>query len=61
MVIGDLNAKIGKEGIYHGTTGQQSMHTDSNNNGQKITDFAIGRNMVISSTNFPHKSIHKGT
>jgi hypothetical protein len=61
MVIGDLNAKIGKQGIYHGTIGEQSLRTDSNDNGQRIIDFVIGRNMVISSTCFPHKSIFKGT
>jgi hypothetical protein len=50
MIIGDLNAKIGKEGIYHGTMGEQSLRTDSHDNGQRIIDFAIGKNMVIIST-----------
>jgi hypothetical protein len=27
-LIGDLNAKIGKGGIYHGAIGEQSLHTD---------------------------------
>jgi hypothetical protein len=50
MVIGYLNAKIGKEGIYKGRVGEQSLHTDSNDNGQRITNFATGRNMAMRST-----------
>jgi hypothetical protein len=59
MVIGDLNAKIGKQGIYHGTIPEQSLHTDPNGNGQRITDFTTGRNMVISSTYFSLKAYTK--
>jgi exonuclease III len=61
MIIGDLNAKLGKEEIYKGTIGKQSLHTDSNDTGQRIIDFAMSRNIVISATCFPYKAIHKGT
>jgi hypothetical protein len=59
MIIGDLNAKVGKEELYSGTIG--SLHINTNENGQRIIDLATSRNLVISSTYFPHKSIHKET
>src|SRR5215469_14175728 len=37
------------------------MHVNANNNGQRLVDFAAARNMVVSSTCFPHKEIHKHT
>ena len=34
------------------------MHLNTNNNGQKLVDFAAARNMLVSSTCYPHKEIH---
>jgi hypothetical protein len=61
IIPGDLNAKVGKEMIHRGTTGAHSLHEESNDNGCKLIDFATSKNMVISSTCFPHKEIHKRT
>jgi len=33
----------------------------SNANGRRLVSFSMARNMVISSTIFPHKKIHKQT
>jgi len=60
-VLGDWNAKVGREEIYQGVTGRHSMHLNTNNNGQRLVDFAAAKNMVVSSTCFPHKEIHKQT
>ena len=60
IVLGDLNAKVGKEEIYQGLIGRHSMHLNTNNNGQRLVDFAAAKNMVVS-TCFPHKEIHKQT
>jgi hypothetical protein len=60
-VLGDWNAKVGREEIYQGLTGRHSMHLNTNNNGQRIADSAAAKNMVVSSTFFPHKEIHKQT
>ncbi|KAL4082886.1 hypothetical protein QTP88_029540 [Uroleucon formosanum] len=61
IVIGDFNAKIGREIIYRSTIGLHSAHEQSNDNVQRRIAFATSRNMTISSTFFPHKDIHKYT
>jgi endonuclease/exonuclease/phosphatase family metal-dependent hydrolase len=61
IVFGDFNAKIGKEIDYKPTTGQQSLHNDSNDNGVRVISFATSKGMTIGSTFFPHKQIHKQT
>ena len=44
-----MNAKIGKEEEYIGTTGKHSLHDESNKNGNLLIDFATSKNIVISS------------
>jgi hypothetical protein len=53
-----MNAKIGKD-AREPYVGHHSLHDEFNNNGIMMTDFAITRNLVISSMMFPHKSAHK--
>jgi hypothetical protein len=50
---------VGREEIYRGLTGRHSMHLNKNNNGQRLVYFAVEKNMVVFSTCFPHKEIHK--
>ena len=40
MLLGDFNAKVGKENIFKATTGQESLHQDSNDNGVRLVNFA---------------------
>jgi endonuclease/exonuclease/phosphatase family metal-dependent hydrolase len=61
MVIGDLNAKIGRDETYTGTVGNHSLHHDSNDSGQRLRDFTFSKDLVVSSTYCPHKGIHKYT
>jgi exonuclease III len=60
IVLGDWNAKVGRKEIYKGLIGKHSMHLNTNNHGQRLVDFAA-KGMVVSSTCFPHKEIHKQT
>jgi Reverse transcriptase (RNA-dependent DNA polymerase) len=61
IVIGDLNAQVGREEIFKPVIGKFSLHRDSNENGLRLINFAAGNNMVISSTVFRRKNIHKAT
>ena len=40
MLLGDFNAKVGRENIFKPTIGQESLHQDSNDNGVRIVNFA---------------------
>jgi len=59
IVLGDTIVTIGRELMYVPSAGIESVHEESNDNGQKIILFATSRSLVISSTTFPHKNIHK--
>lgn len=61
IIIGDLNAKIGREDAFGKTIGRHSLHEDSNDNGVRAVMFAASRNMVVCGTLFDHKNIHKWT
>jgi hypothetical protein len=40
---------------------ENSLHKMSNDNGMRLINFASSRNMVVGSTMFEHKDIHKRT
>jgi hypothetical protein len=47
ILLGDLHAKVGTEDIFKLTIGNES--------------FATSRNLIVKSTMFPHRNIHKYT
>jgi len=61
ILFGDFNAKVGRESIFKPTIGQESFHQDSNDNGVILANFATLKNLVVKSTMFPHRNIHKYT
>jgi hypothetical protein len=61
IVLGDFNAKQGKEIILRSTVGIHSLHDVTNENGFRLIDFASGGGLIVKSTMFPHKDIYKGT
>ena len=61
MLLGDFNAKVGRENIFKPTVRQKSLHQDSNDNGVRLVNFATSKNLVVKNTMFPHRNIHKYT
>jgi hypothetical protein len=61
ILLGDFNAKVGREDIFKPTIGNESSHEISNDNGVIVINFATSKNLVVKSTMFPHRSIHKCT
>jgi hypothetical protein len=59
MLLGDFNAKVGRENIFKPTIGQQSLHQDSNDNGVRLVNFTTSKNLVVKSMMFPHQNVHK--
>ena len=43
IILGDFNAKVGRENIFKPTVGSESLHQDSNDNGVRIVNFATTR------------------
>jgi hypothetical protein len=58
ILIVDFNAKVGRENIFKPTIENESLHEDSNDNGVRIVNFAVSKNLVAKSTMFPHRNIH---
>ena len=56
-----FNAKIGKEPANQSVAGQHTIHDETSENGLILSQFAEANELIISSTCFEHKDIHKGT
>ena len=52
ILLGDFNAKLGREDILKPTTGNLRLHQDSNGNGVRIVNLAMSKNLVFKSTMF---------
>jgi exonuclease III len=61
ILLGDFNAKVGREDIFKPIIGNESLHEASNDNGVRVVNFATSRNLIVKITTFPHCNIHKHT
>jgi hypothetical protein len=59
ILLGDFNAKVGREEIFKPTIWNESLHKISNDNGIRVVNFATSKNLRVRSTMFPHRNIHK--
>lgn len=61
IIIGDFNAKVGRELYWRATIGKHSLHRVSNDNGERLIKLATGANLVVKSTMLPRKDDRKVT
>jgi hypothetical protein len=61
ILLGDFNAKVGREHIFKPTIGNESLHKIGNDNGVRVVNFATSKNLTVKSTMFPHRNIHEVT
>jgi exonuclease III len=59
ILLGDFNAKVGREDIFKPIIGNENLHEASNDNGVRLVNFATSKNLIVKSTTFPHRDIHK--
>ena len=53
IVLGDFNAKVGRESIYKPTVKNESIHQDSNDNGIRIVNFATSKSLDVKEHDVP--------
>jgi hypothetical protein len=56
-----FNAKVGRKDIFKPIIGNESLHEARNDNGVRIVNVATSKNLIVKSTIFPHRDIHKHT
>jgi endonuclease/exonuclease/phosphatase family metal-dependent hydrolase len=61
IFVGDFNEKKGRKDILKPIIGNESLHAPSNDNGVRVVNFATSKNLIVKSTTFPHRDIHKHT
>ena len=43
ILLGDFNAKVGRENIFKPTNGNEGLHQETNDNGARIVNFATSK------------------
>jgi hypothetical protein len=61
ILLGDFNAKVGREDIFKPTIGNESLQEISNDNGVRLVIFDTSKNLRVKSTMFAHRYIYKYT
>jgi hypothetical protein len=52
ILLGDFNAKVGREDIFKPAIGNESLDEISNDNGVRLVNFATSKNLRVKSTMF---------
>jgi hypothetical protein len=61
ILMGDFNTKVPREDLFKPIIGNGSLHEASNDNGLGVVNFATSKNIIVKSTTFAHRDIHKYT
>jgi hypothetical protein len=56
-----FNAKVGREDIFKPVIGNECLHEASNDKEVRVVNFATSKYLIVKSTTFPHRDIHKHT
>jgi hypothetical protein len=51
ILLGDFNAKVGRDEIFKPTIGNESLHKISNDNGVRLVHFATPKNLRVKKYN----------
>jgi hypothetical protein len=54
ILLGDFNAKVGREDIFKRIIGNESSHEISNDKGVRVVNFATSKHLLVRSKIFPH-------
>jgi hypothetical protein len=61
ILLGDFNAKVGREDIFKPTTGNESLHEITNVTGVRVVNYATSKNLIVKSIMFRHHNIYQFT
>jgi exonuclease III len=61
IMLGDFNAKVGREDIFKQTIWNESLHQISSDNGVRLVNSVTSKNLRVKSMMFPHRNTHKYT
>jgi hypothetical protein len=59
LLLGDFKPKVGREDIFKQKIGNGSSHEIINDNGIRVVNSATYKNLLLKSTEFSHRDIHK--
>jgi hypothetical protein len=60
-MLGDFNAKVGREDILKPINGNDCLHEASNDNGVRVKNVATLKNLIVKSKIFQHRDIQTQT
>jgi hypothetical protein len=59
ILLGDINAKVGREDIFKLATRNENLHEINNDNGVRVVNIASSENQIVKSTMFSYHNIYK--
>jgi hypothetical protein len=59
ILLGDFNARVGREDTFKPTIGNESLNEESDDNVVRVVNFVTPKNLFVKSTMFPQRNIGK--
>jgi hypothetical protein len=59
ILVGDFNAKIGREDIFKPIIGNESPHEVNKDDGVRVVNFETSKNLIVKNTTLTRRDIHK--